>query len=100
MSAEWRSLPVGVVEAGAALGRQGPDLLPVGDQLVLLQVDLRRVLGVGLLQALRLPAQRVHLIGSGKREGTREVQELCPGVSLLGNTTGSLVPTHSVTFPL
>ena len=81
---ERRSLPVGVVEAGASLGRQGPDLLPVGDQLVLLQVDLGRVLGVGLLQALRLAAQHVHLVGPANRD----LLELLPCVSRLGNTKG------------
>ena len=44
-----------------ALGGQRADLLPVGDELVPLQVDLRGVLGVGLLQALGLAAKSVHL---------------------------------------
>lgn len=51
-----------------ALGRQGADLLPVGDQLVLLQVDLGGVLGVRLLQTLHVSAQRVHL---SRRQRTR-----------------------------
>lgn len=53
--------PVGVVEAGVTLGGQRADLLPVGDELVALQVDLGGVLGVGLLQALGLAAKSVYL---------------------------------------
>lgn len=47
---------------GVALSGQCVDLLPVGDQLVLLQVDLGGVLGVCLLQALCIAAQFVDLI--------------------------------------
>lgn len=54
-------LLVGVVEASVALGGQSADLLPVGDQFFLLQVDLGGILGVGLLQALHVSAQSVHL---------------------------------------
>lgn len=44
-----------------ALCSQCADLLPVGDELVALQVDLGGVLGVGLLQALSLAAKSVYL---------------------------------------
>lgn len=54
-------LLVGVVEASVAFGGQSADLLPVGDQFFLLQMDLGGVLGVGLLQALHVSAQGVHL---------------------------------------
>lgn len=57
----WASLLVGVVEASVALGGQSADLLPVGDQFFLLQVDLGGILGVGLLKALHVSAQSVHL---------------------------------------
>ena len=60
-SVPFRCLPVGVVEAGVALGSQRADLLPVGDELVLLQVDLGGVLRVCLLQALCVSTQSVHL---------------------------------------
>lgn len=54
-------LPVGVVEAGVALRGQSADLLPVGDEFVLLQVDLGGVVGVCLLQALCISTQCVDL---------------------------------------
>lgn len=44
-----------------ALSSQGADLLPVGNELVSLEVDLRGILGVSLLQTLRFTAQSVHL---------------------------------------
>lgn len=53
---------VGVVEAGVAFSSQSSDLLPVGDQLVLFQMDLGSVLRVGLLQALCVSSQSVHLV--------------------------------------
>lgn len=56
-----RGSPVGVVEAGVAFGSQGADLLPVGDELVPLLLYLIGVLGVRLLQTLRLHAQGVDL---------------------------------------
>lgn len=65
-------LLVGVVEARVALGRQGADLLPVGNQLVLLQVDLGGVLGVRLLQTLHVSAQRVHLSHRQRRRAECE----------------------------
>lgn len=80
-------LLVGVVEASVALGRQSADLLPVGDQLILLQVDLGGVLGVRLLQTVHVSAQRVDLSHRQRRRvecetsgGSRmKVQEgLCP----------------------
>lgn len=65
-------LLVGVVEASVALGGQSADLLPVGDQFFLLQVDLRGVLRVGLLQPLYVGAESVHL---SPRERTSVVCE-------------------------
>lgn len=44
-----------------ALGSQRADLLPVGNELVSLEVDLRGVLGVSLLQTLCFTTQSVHL---------------------------------------
>lgn len=49
--------PVGVVEAGVSLGRQSPDLLPVGNELLSLHLDLRGAQRVGLLQAVGLGTQ-------------------------------------------
>lgn len=44
-----------------ALSSQCADLLPVSNELVSLEVDLRGVHGVGLLQALSFTTQSVHL---------------------------------------
>lgn len=50
-----------------ALSSQRLNLLPVGDEFIFLQVDLGSVLRMGLLQALGVPTQSVHLVDSRKR---------------------------------
>lgn len=55
-------LPIGVVQAGVALSGQGANLFPVGDEFVLLQMDLGSILGMCLLQALCITTQCVYLI--------------------------------------
>lgn len=57
----WKRLPVGVIEASMSLRCQGTDLLPVGNELISLQVNLRGILGVCLLQTVRLTAKSVYL---------------------------------------
>lgn len=64
-------LPVGVIETRVSLGCQGADLLPVGDQLLPLHLDLRGAQGVGLLQAVGLGTQRLDL-------GAQDVSTVLP----------------------
>lgn len=53
--------PVWVIESSVSLSRQGTDLLPVGNEFVSFQVDLRGILGVCLLQTVCLAAKSVYL---------------------------------------
>lgn len=55
-------LPVGVIQAGVALSGQSTNLLPVGDELVFLQMDLGGILGMCLLKALCITTKCVDLI--------------------------------------
>lgn len=55
-------LPVGVVQASVALSGQGANLFPIGDEFILLQMDLGGILGMCLLQALCITTQWVDLI--------------------------------------
>lgn len=45
-----------------AFSSQSADLFPVGDEFILLQMDLGGILGMCLLQALSITAQCVDLI--------------------------------------
>lgn len=63
-------LQIGVFQAGVALCSQSANLFPVGDKLILLQMDLGGVLGMGLLQARRITAQCVDLVESDEEELT------------------------------
>lgn len=53
-----------------ALRSQSTNLFPVGDKLILLQMDLGGVLGMGLLQALCIAAQCVDLVERDEEELT------------------------------
>lgn len=56
-----------------ALSGEGANLLPVGDEFVLLQEDLRGVLWVRLLQAFRITAKCVNLIQKNARRSVNAV---------------------------
>lgn len=55
-------IPVGVIEASVTLSSQSANLLPVGDEFILLQMDLGGILGIRLLQTLNIATQCVDLI--------------------------------------
>ncbi len=59
-------LPVGIIEAGMALSSQSANLFPVGDEFVLLQVDLGGILGMCLLQAFSITTESIDLIEGQK----------------------------------
>ncbi len=59
-------LPVGIIEAGMALSSQSANLFPVGDEFILLQVDLGGILGMCLLQAFSITTESIDLIEGQK----------------------------------
>lgn len=55
-------LPIGVIQVGMAFSGQSANLFPVSDKFIFLQMDLRGILGMGLLQTLCITSQCVNLI--------------------------------------
>lgn len=88
----FADLLVGVVEAGAALSSQSADLLPVGDELVLLQVDLGGILGMRLLQTLHFDTECVDLVHTSKSgEQIRDV----PVQTVISSRAANALPFDS-----
>lgn len=64
-------LQIGVVQPSVALSGQSANLFPVGDEFVLLKMDLGGILGMCLLQALCITTQCVDLKEKKKGETIR-----------------------------